>query len=83
MPWLYHKYVGHDNNRDWAVITQEESRHVSKVLYEAWFPQVVIDVHQMGRSGARMFIPPYYDPINPNIDPTVQYELALIGGSSS
>lgn len=78
MPWLYHKYVGHDNNRDWAMITQAETRNVSRVLYEEWFPQIVIDVHQMGRAGARMFIPPYYDPINPNIDPLIQHELSLI-----
>ncbi len=78
MPWLYHKYVGHDNNRDWAMMTQVESRHISRVLYEEWFPQIVIDVHQMGNRGARMFIPPYHDPINPNLDPLHQYLLALM-----
>ncbi|MHC4942426.1 MAG: M14 family metallopeptidase [Planctomycetota bacterium] len=78
MPWLYHKYVGHDNNRDWAMITQAETRNISRVLYEEWFPPIVIDIHQMGNRGARMFIPPYYDPINPNIDPLIQHELALI-----
>jgi hypothetical protein len=79
MPWLYHKYVGHDINRDWAMITQAEVIHVSRVLYEEWFPQILIDVHQMGRSGARMFIPPYYDPVNPNVDPLIQYQLSLVG----
>ncbi|MBI4878144.1 MAG: peptidase M14 [Planctomycetes bacterium] len=78
MPWLYHKYVGHDNNRDWAMITQAESRHISRVLYQEWLPQIVIDVHQMGSNGARMFIPPYYDPINPNIDPLIDHELTLL-----
>ncbi len=78
MPWLYHKYVGHDNNRDWAMITQAESRHISRVLYEEWLPQIVVDVHQMGSSGARMFIPPYWDPINPNIDPLIDHELTLL-----
>ena len=78
MPWLYHKYVGHDNNRDWAMMTQVESRHISRILYEEWFPQIVIDVHQMGNRGARMFIPPYHDPINPNLDPLHQYLLALL-----
>ncbi|MEW6747217.1 MAG: M14 family metallopeptidase [Planctomycetota bacterium] len=79
MPWLYHHYVGHDNNRDWAMLTQVESENVSRVLYEEWFPQILIDVHQMGRSGARMFIPPYHDPVNPNMDPLIEYQLSLIG----
>jgi len=78
MPWLYHKYVGHDNNRDWAMITQVETQNISKILYETWLPQIVVDVHQMGSRGARMFIPPYYDPVNPNIDPLIEHELALI-----
>jgi hypothetical protein len=78
MPWLYHKYVGHDNNRDWAMITQAESINISRVLYKTWFPQIVVDVHQMGNRGARMFIPPYYDPVNPNIDPLIEHQLALI-----
>jgi len=79
MPWLYQKYVGHDINRDWAMITQAETRNVSRILYEEWFPQILVDVHQMGRSGARMFIPPYYDPVNPNMDPLIQYRLSLVG----
>jgi len=78
MPWLYHHYVGHDINRDWAMLTQAESQHISRVLFDEWFPQIVFDVHQMGRRGARMFIPPYYDPINPNIDPLIAHELTLI-----
>ena len=78
MPWLYHPYVGHDINRDWGYNTQRETRAISNLLYEVWRPQLVIDVHQMGRSGARMFIPPYHDPVNPNIDPLIEYELSLI-----
>ena len=76
MPWLYHKYTGHDNNRDWFMLTQIETQLVTRILYEEWFPQVVYDVHQMGNRGARFVIPPYFHPVNPNIPPLLQRELA-------
>lgn len=79
MPWLYHKYTGHDNNRDWFMLTQIETQIVTKILYEEWFPEVVYDVHEMGNRGARFVIPPYFDPVNPNIHPILQRELSLIG----
>lgn len=78
MPWLYHYYVGHDNNRDWFMVSQKETQLLTNVLYHEWFPIIVYDVHQMGKNGARLFIPPYYDPINPNIDPLLLRELHLI-----
>ena len=78
MPWLYHPYVGHDINRDWGYNTQAETRVISRLIYEVWRPQILIDVHQMGRRGARMFIPPYHDPVNPNIDPLIEYALSLM-----
>ena len=79
MPWLYHKYTGHDNNRDWFMLTQIETQIVTRILYEEWFPEVVYDVHEMGNRGARFVIPPYFDPVNPNIHPILQRELSLIG----
>ena len=79
MPWLYHKYTGHDNNRDWFMLTQVETQLVTDILYEEWFPEVVYDVHQMGNRGARFVIPPYFHPVNPNIPPLLQRELSLIG----
>jgi hypothetical protein len=79
LPWLYHPYVGHDNNRDWFMLTQVESRAIARVLYREWFPEVVWDVHQMGNAGARMFVPPFSDPVNPNIDPIVVAATNLIG----
>jgi hypothetical protein len=78
MPWLYHYYVGHDNNRDWFMVTQKETQLLTKVYYHEWFPIVIYDVHQMGKYGPRLFIPPYYDPINPNIDPLLLRELHII-----
>ncbi len=79
MPWLYHKYTGHDNNRDAFMLTQVESQYVTKILYKDWFPQVYLDAHQMGRSGPRLFVPPFADPANPNVDPLVWRGIALMG----
>jgi hypothetical protein len=78
MPWLYHKYVGHDNNRDWYMFTQAESRLTLKV-HNAWHPQVIVDMHQMGNRGARLFVPPYVDPYEPNVDPILRQQVALMG----
>lgn len=68
-PDLYHKYVGHDDNRDWYAFTQVETRYTVDSLYTPWDPQIVNDIHQQGSNSGRIFIPPYMDPIEPNIDP--------------
>jgi hypothetical protein len=79
MPWLYHHYVGHDNNRDWYMLTQKETRAMSRAIYHEWFPQIFVDHHQMGSSGPRMFIPPFSDPLDPDIHPLIWREVQLIG----
>ena len=79
-PWLYHKYVGHDNNRDAWMLTQKESKLIARVLYKEWKPQAHIDNHQMGSYGARLYIPPWYDPINPDVDPLIWRETQWFGG---
>lgn len=78
LPWLYHKYVGHDNNRDWYMFTQVETQLTLKV-HNDWHPQIVVDMHQMGSQGARLFVPPYVDPFEPNVDPILQQEVAMLG----
>ena len=83
MPWLYHKYVGHDNNRDWFMVTQAETRLVTRMLYYEWFPELVYDVHQMGATGVRLFVPPFIDPVNPNLDPAIVAGINLIGATMS
>ena len=80
-PELYSAYVGHDNNRDGYMLSQVESRHWAKVAYHEWYPQVYMDVHQMGSYGSRISIPPKYDPINPNVDPLVWRGSQLLGGA--
>jgi hypothetical protein len=79
LPWLYHKYVGHDNNRDWFMVTQAETKLVTRMLYTEWFPEVVYDVHQMGANGVRLFVPPFQDPVNPNLDPALVAGINLVG----
>ncbi len=70
-PELYHKYTGHDNNRDWYIFSQPETRATVSQLHNAWHPQIVYDVHQQGATSSRMFVPPWLDPIDPNIDPII------------
>ena len=79
LPWLYHKYIGHDNNRDWFMLTQVETRLVTRMLYKEWFPEIVYDVHQQGVNGVRLFVPPFQDPVNPNIDPALVAAMNLVG----
>jgi hypothetical protein len=89
-PELYHHYTGHDNNRDWYAFTQVETRLAVDSLHNVWHPQIVHDIHQMGSEGARLFLPPYLDPVEPNVDPllidgvnalgtTIAWELAGLG----
>ncbi len=79
MPELYHVYAGHDTNRDWFMLNLKETRLLTRLLYEEWFPTILYDVHQMGTRGARLFVPPFHDPINPNLDPRISQGIALLG----
>jgi len=83
LPWLYHPYVGHDNNRDAYMFTQKETRLIGKVLYQDWLPSVWLDEHQMGSSGPRIFVMPAMDPINPNVDPVIYRYVGLLGFSQA
>ncbi len=66
MPWLYHKYIGHDNNRDSFNVTQLETRNITRVQNHEWFPNVVYNHHQTAPFPTRIWIPPYGEPTNPN-----------------
>ena len=68
LPGVYHKYVGHDNNRDFVTLSQEDTRAISAIYSRDWFPQVMVEKHQMGSSGVRYFVPPNHDPIAENVD---------------
>jgi len=79
LPWLYHHYVGHDDNRDWFMLTQKETRAVNRAVYFKWFPQVWLDEHQMGSNGPRIFVPPYAEPVAKSINPLIWRGVNLIG----
>ncbi|MBM3291274.1 peptidase M14 family protein, partial [Candidatus Bathyarchaeota archaeon] len=81
LPFLYHKYVGHDNNRDAFHITQVESKHLSQILFRDWYPQAQVDFHHMSSYSARFYIPPHMDPLYEHIDPLVWTEQQLYGAS--
>ena len=80
-PELYQKYVGHDNNRDWYIFSQPETRATISQLHNVWHPEIVYDVHQQGAYASRMFIPPWLDPTEPNIDPIISQEMNALGTS--
>ena len=79
LPWLYHKYTGHDNNRDGDFLNMIEAVYNAKILYRDWKPQAYVDHHQMGGYGARFYVPPYSEPIRPYADPLMWRELSWYG----
>lgn len=81
MPWLYHRYVGHDINRDMFMLNMQESRTLAHFFSRVWHPQVFLAMHQMGPNGPRYFVPPNYDPIDENQDPLIWREAALLGSA--
>jgi hypothetical protein len=79
LPWLYQKYAGHDNNRDGFALNLTESQHLGRLMYREWMPQAYVDHHQMGSGNARLYIPPYAEPIRPGGDPLVWREMSWWG----
>jgi hypothetical protein len=78
-PQLYQKYVGHDNNRDWYILSQPETRAVIGRLHNVWHPQIVYDVHQQQADASRIMAPPWLDPIEPNVDAILVQEMNQFG----
>jgi len=79
IPVLYQKYIGHDNNRDSFASTQPETTNLNRVDFMTWFPQIVYNQHQTGPAGTVVFVPPFRDPFNYNVDPLVMNQTDILG----
>ena len=79
MPGLYHKYVGHDNNRDFVILSQKDTKVIAAIYSTIWYPQVMVEKHQMGSTGVRYFVPPNHDPRAENIDAGIWNWMGLFG----
>jgi len=78
-PELYHHYAGHDDNRDWFMLNLAETQAITKLFWREWFPQIIYDVHQQGRNASRFILPPFFDPVNPRVPPSILREVGLMG----
>ena len=78
-PWLYHKYAGHDNNRDAFMFNLVESQYMAQIMYKEWQPHAYQDHHEMGCYGARLWVCPYSEPLHPHGDPLVWREISWYG----
>jgi hypothetical protein len=83
LPYLYHPYAGHDNNRDMYLFTQKESQYAAELAWHDWLPTIWLDEHQMGPSGPRIFVMPATDPINPNVHPLIYRWNTILGQSQA
>ena len=83
LPGVYHKYVGHDNNRDFVTLTQDDTRVIAALYSTEWYPQVMVEKHQMGSTGPRYFVPPNHDPIAENVDEGLWNWSAVFGSNLS
>ncbi|MBK9406652.1 MAG: peptidase [Gemmatimonadetes bacterium] len=81
IPRLYQKYVGHDNNRDFFILNQNESINIARIQYHEWYPQIVYNHHQTGPAGTMMFAPPFRDPFNYAFDPLIPLGIDMVGAS--
>jgi len=81
LPRLYHKYAGHDNNRDFYMMSQAETMNMSCVLYRDWLPQIVYDHHQAPLERAVMMVPPFREPAHYLFDPLVPAAIDSLGAA--
>jgi len=81
IPRTYQKYVGHDNNRDFYLMSQRETANMARVMFRDWVPQIVLNHHQTAPAGTVMFAPPFREPFNYVFDPLIPLGINLVGGA--
>jgi Zinc carboxypeptidase len=79
LPKLYNKYIGHDDNRDFYLSAMPETTNMNRIMFIDWFPQIVYNHHQSGPAGAVIFMPPFRDPFNFNLDPLIPLGIEGVG----
>ena len=70
-----------DMNRDYFALSQRETQGRARVMLE-WYPQVVVDLHEMGGNSSYYFAPPA-DPINPLMTEAQRKSLELFGRANA
>jgi hypothetical protein len=81
IPRSYQKYVGHDNNRDFYLMSQRETENMARVMFHDWLPQIILNHHQTAPAGTVMFAPPFREPFNYVFDPLIPIGINLVGGA--
>jgi hypothetical protein len=81
LPRLYQKYIGHDDNRDFFLSAMPETTNMNRQLFLEWFPQIVYNHHQAGPPGTVVFIPPFRDPFNYNLDALIPLGIEMVGSA--
>ena len=79
VPFLYHRFTGHDLNRDWLLGTQPEVRDLVTQIHNKAHPWVTIDWHQMSSRGPRLFLPPFAAPFDPAVRSDLWKALDTLG----
>jgi len=77
-PWLYQEYVGHDNNRDGYMLNMKESQVVNATEQD-YAPVIWYSQHQVAPFPARIWVPPFADPVSSNISPYMRIWTNAIG----
>ncbi|MCR4396688.1 MAG: M14 family zinc carboxypeptidase, partial [Candidatus Saccharicenans sp.] len=81
LPFLYHYYAGHDNNRDSYLANLKETQHLTRLVNQEWYPVILYNHHQTAPFPARIWIPPNSEPTNPNVHPLIVRWQNLIGSA--
>ncbi len=78
MPGLWQEYIGHDNNRDGYMNNMIESQVITKADLE-YYPDVFYNHHQTAPFPARIWIPPFGDPVSLNPHPLMYRWVNVFG----